>query len=690
MSLDRTPGRTAGARPVDGGTKVAERAAVRIAWSISALAVVLGASFLALLVLNSRDPDVVTYEYWGAQAVTAIVFPAVGALIVSRHPRNLLGWLFCLIGLSSGLSGLALGYATHALVVRPGSLPGGATAAWLDTLFGTLGFVSLALIPLLFPDGRPASRRWRPVVWIAAGAIVVGTVSLALTPGPLEGQLAVDNPFGIEGAKGVLELLFSAGALIVVAALTAGMVSLISRYRRSRGAERQQLKWFTYAVALPPLALLVNTLLPELSWLIGGVGVACIPVAIGIAILRHRLYDIDFIINRTLVYGALTACVIGLYIFVVVYLGALFRTGGNVMVSLVATGVVAVLFAPLRDGLQRGVNRLLYGERDDPYRVLSRLGQRLEANLTPDAALSTIVETIAGALKLPYSAIEIRRDGGFETAAEYGAPSGDTVVKSLAHQGEPVGRLVLAPRGPGEELSTQDEKLLKDLSRQAGAAAHAVRLAADLQRSRARLVTAREDERRRLRRDLHDGLGPRLAAQTLKAGSARMLYARDPAAADALLSGLEADMESAIAEVRRLVYDLRPPALDELGLAGAVREAAAQYETKGLRIPIDASGKLSDLPAAVEVAAYRIVMEALTNVVRHAGARRCDVRLSWEGDALEVEVSDDGVGLPAAQPAGVGFHSMRERAEELGGTCRIGPSPAGGVRVLARLPVGKE
>jgi hypothetical protein len=280
LSLDRTSDRTADAGRVGGGAwPIGARAAVRLAWAATSLAVLSGVLFLALLALNSRDPDVVTYGYWGAAAVTAIIFPVVGAIIVSRHPRNALGWLFCLMGLSSGLSGVALEYATYALMVRPG-LPGAVTAAWLDSWIGMPGFVSFALIPLLFPDGGPPSRRWRPIVWIDAGAIVVGTVSFALVPGPLDNYPSVDNPFGIEGAKGVLELLLSLGWLLIVATLFAGMASLVVRYRRSRGVERQQLKWFGCAVAIVPLAWLGNSLFPDLSWLVGGVGVACLPVAI--------------------------------------------------------------------------------------------------------------------------------------------------------------------------------------------------------------------------------------------------------------------------------------------------------------------------------------------------------------------------------------------------------------------------
>ncbi|MGH3086126.1 MAG: sensor histidine kinase, partial [Rubrobacteraceae bacterium] len=255
------------------------------------------------------------------------------------------------------------------------------------------------------------------------------------------------------------------------------------------------------------------------------------------------------------------------------------------------------------------------------------------------------------------------------------------------HGGRTVGRLVLSPRSPGEEFSSSDRRLLEDLARQAGVAARAVQLTADLQRSREEIVTAREEERRRLRRDLHDGLGPRLAAQTLKVGSAKSLFPRDPETATMLLEELERDLDGALADVRRLVYDLRPPALDQLGLAGAIRDTASQYDSGTLRVSFEKAGGTRDLPAAVEVAAYRISQEALANVSRHSGAKRCAVRLAVNESSLELEVSDDGAGIAGDRHLGVGLSSMRERAEELGGTCEVGAVPAGGTRVIAKIPL---
>ena len=213
-------------------------------------------------------------------------------------------------------------------------------------------------------------------------------------------------------------------------------------------------------------------------------------------------------------------------------------------------------------------------------------------------------------------------------------------------------------------------------------------MTADLQRSRERLVTAREEERRRLRRDLHDGLGPLLGSLTLKLDVADDLLERDPQATHALLRGLRGQVQAAIADIRRLVYALRPPALDDLGLLGALRAEAAQYERAELRIIVEAPGQLPPLPAAVEVAAYRITLEALTNVVRHSSARSCTVRLSPSRKTLEVEIVDDGSGLRDDRTQGVGLASMRERAEELGGSCSVEPAPVRGTRVRASLPLG--
>ena len=411
------------------------------------------------------------------------------------------------------------------------------------------------------------------------------------------------------------------------------------------------------------------------------------------AIGRRHVLDVNLLINRALVYGALMIIISGMYLLLVGYLGVMSDEKiGELAIALLVPGLIVIIFQPMRHRLQRGVNQLMYGEGDDPYAVLSDLGQRLQATLAPEAVLPTIVETVAQVFRLPYVAITIRQGGEFALAAAHGSPTGtgDRSTLPLVYQGATIGQLLVAPRAPGQPFSQADWRLLEGIARQAGVAAHGVRLTADLQCSRERLVTAREEERRRLQRDLHDGLGPSLAGLTLKLDAARNLLTRDSAAASALLLELKAQTQAIVVDVRRLVYDLRPLALDQLGLISAIREyAAALNASDELCVSIDAPEHLPPLPAAVEVVAYRIVQEALTNVVRHAQARTCTIRFLLD-DAqplLYLEIRDDGRGLPPDYQAGMGMNSMRERAAELGGACVIASLPAGGALVWARLPL---
>jgi signal transduction histidine kinase len=461
-------------------------------------------------------------------------------------------------------------------------------------------------------------------------------------------------------------------------------------------------KWLAYAGILVIAGMVVGSILvsiwpdspvaEELSIVISSAAITGIVVATGIAILRYRLWDIDIIINRTLVYMSLSGLIVGMYVVIVGSLGGLFQTSSTLPVSLLATGIVAMLFQPLRERLQRTVNRFMYGERDEPYRVLGRLSERLETVVVSQSVLPTIVETVAEALKLPYAAIALREGRRFVIAAEY-VPTPDANGKPekieklpLVYQSETIGQLMLAPRVRGEQFSQKDRHLLETIARQAGVAAFNVRLTQDLQRSREQLVTTREEERRRLRRDLHDGLGPALAATSFKLDAIYNVADHNPAVVKKLVTELKTQMQEALRDIRRIAYDLRPPALDELGLVGALREHIASHnQTQGLQITLETPENLPLLPAAIEVAAYRIALEAITNISRHAGASRGIVRVLL-ADGLCLEITDDGCGLPASARAGVGLTSMRERAEELGGTCTIDALPQGGTGVIARLP----
>lgn len=685
------------------------RVAAPIAWSLWVLGA--GVGVLRWL-LGNLAPELGMSPVGGALAdlaglILPLAFPTVGALIATRRPGHPVGWLFLVVGLGFGVKDLTSGYAGYALLVRPGELPGAELAAWLKPVSEQISVGLLVLVVLLFPDGRLPSRRWRPLACAVGAWTAVGVVVRAFGPLPIPvaGGVLVPNPLAVQGLVGDGLVLVS-GVLPALGPvlLAAAAASVLLRLRRAEGEPRQQLKWFASALVLVSLLVGANGVLmaryasagamppwASVVLLLMLVSVCLVPISAGIAILRYRLYDIDLLINRGLVYGGLTACVVGLYVLAVALIGRLLRDE-DLLVSLLATGVVAVVFQPLRARLQRAVNRLLYGERDDPYTVLSRLDHRLADTLAPAQVLPTIAETIAQALKLSYAAIALGQDQRLEVVAEHGRPSGGELMLPLVYQGESIGELRLGPRAPGEALNDADRRLLEGLARHLGAAAHAVRLTADLQHARERLVAAREEERRRLRRDLHDGLGPQLASMTLQAEAARDALTDEPRQADALLDDLTRQLQAATGEIRRLVYELRPPALDDLGLVGALRAHADRYDRGGFRVVVDAPAQLPPLPAAVEVAAYRIAMEALTNVGRHAGARSCALRLgvvaqNGRGPALELAVVDDGRGVDPGAPAGVGLASMRERAAELGGSCVLEPVAVGGTRVVARLPL---
>jgi signal transduction histidine kinase len=718
------------AAPLRAGTTAASRAGAWLAWGLWAITAAQVGGGLLLAALNRLSFERLLAEYVAASAATALAFATVGALVAQRRPQNRMAWLICAAGLVGGLGAWAGQYARYALVTRPGALPLGDLAAWLYICPAFGPFVGLVaiFIPLLFPSGRLPSPRWRPVGALALVATTLFTVVLAISPGPVDASLPeVNNPFGLPGAEPLLRWLEPATLVLMLASLAGAVAAPVARFRRARGAERQQLKWFAFASALLVAAIVVPGAAgyPDFdqgSTLISGAALALalplLPLAIGAAILRYRLWEIDLLISRALVYALLSACVVAIYVLVVGGLGALLQRSGSLPAALIATGVVAVLFAPLRERLQRAVNRLVYGERDDPYAVVARLGQRLEAALAPDEVLPALVETVAGALRLPYAAITLLQDGAFVLAAEAGSNQtgrqGDRetiaaempislsppllVSLSLTYQGETVGELRLAPRPGDDSFSPADRRLLAVLARQAGVAAHAVRLTRDLQQAgdelrqaRALLIAAREEERRRIRRDLHDGVGPVLSSLVQRLDLARGTVRRDPEAAAALLDALKGEVRATLADIRRLVYALRPPSLDELGLVAAIREQAALHHQSGaLEVTIDAPD-LPPLPAAVELAAYRIALEGLTNVVRHAQARRCEIHLSLAGAgeprALCLEVIDDGIGLGADARAGVGLASMRERADELGGTWLIDRAPRGGTRLVAWLPL---
>jgi signal transduction histidine kinase len=611
--------------------------------------------------------------------LVAVIFTISAMVIFVRKPGDALSLFVTMMLVTFGMATFTAGIQ--------GISQANPSLRWLTNTVAMIGNLGIIAFLFIFPSGRFVPR-WTVLILVAW---IVFQLPRYYSP---------DSYLDIANTSPLLyNLLFTIGVL-------SGVVNQIYRYRRvSDPVERQQTKWVVYGLGIGVGGYIVLRLLGVFIPDPNGSGLAVsltllvlsdlfmllLPISIAVAVVRYRLWDINPIINRTIVYGLLSACTITLYILAVGIASRYFQEA-NFVVAFVATGVVAILFEPLRGRLQRAVNRLMYGERDDPATVLTRLSQRLDSALAPDSVLQTIVETISQTLRLPYAAISLlSADGSPRLIASVGSQPLELVYLPLTYQAERLGELILAPRAAGESFSTADLNLLHIISGQAGIAVNNLRLTQDLQRSRERLVTAREEERRRLRRDLHDGVGPTLASLTQRLDTAADLVNTDPQETVELIKELKGQVKGSVAEIRRLVYALRPPVLDEFGLVSALREHVAPYTgPNGLQITFDVTDPMPPLPAAVEVAVYRIALEAFTNITNHAEATACHFVIRLEDNSLLLDVSDNGKGLSSHHHAGVGLASMRERAAELSGKCSIEDISTGGTRVKARLPIAKD
>jgi len=632
-----------------------------------------------------------------------LILPAVGAPLLRRGRPRTLGWLLCVAGLAFAVYGAANAYGEGWL--HGHHWPAGLPVLWLSSWVWVLSAPLLgSLVVLLFPNGRLPSRRWLPAAGLSLLMLAALLSRLMFGAGPLDHAPKTLNPFHAPAALGDAISFLDAAYLLLPITTILAAAALVQRTLRAPRVERSQL----LGPAIGGVLIAASFVFCSFAAMAGNdnavaigpeIGaVAAIGIAIVVSIARHRLWNISLILNRALVFGLLTASVVAVYIVLVEALGTL--VAGRAP-ALVATALAALTVLPLQWRLQRGVNRLLYGDRDEPFRALTRLGDRLAASLASDQILPMIASTVAEALRLPYVEVLLDSDSSNPMGAAAGeAGHGDRVELALVSRGEHVGWMRLETRGVGEELSISDRRLLDNIVRQVAPAAEAVALAADLRSSRERVVVAAQEERRRMRRDLHDGLGPDLAAIALGLDRSRRQLLTDPSGANATLTGLRSQVLAAIESVRRLSYELRPPALDQLGLVGALREQTERLNSGALRqqastisagdprltCDVHAPDPMPALPAAVEVAAYRIASEAITNVARHSQAAECLVRIALNG-ALELEVRDDGRGLPKPYRAGVGLASMRERAEEVGGHLEVRRALPHGTSVLARFPL---
>ncbi len=620
---------------------------------------------------------------------------AVGAVITLAVPGNRTGWLLLTAAAVMGVGEAFTEAGIHGVVTAPGSVPAAAYLAALGPALEAAGLlIAVVGVPVVFPDGRLPGPRWRWLAWSAVAAIVCLFLGNVLAPHTQEIRLAGwRSPLGLPPRDAdIANLMSAAGVLLAVAAAAGAVAGLVTRWRRGEPVVRQQLLFLALAAWPPAFAFIAILFTDGLPGWIFGVVLLPLPIAIALAILNHGLYDLRRAAHRTLLWLTMSGTVVVIYAVVVITAAALVPDHHAWWPSALAAALAALALIPLRESLQRAVNRVVYGRWHEPYEVLASLGERLEAAADVDRLLDAVVAELTTGLDL--HDVSVRGLDGTTVAAGTGARStvaggaapdrATDIVLPLQAFGATVGALTY--RAPDRPLSAAEQRLVRDLARQLGGVLHARLLREDLQRARERLVLAREEERRRLRRDLHDGIGPVLAGLTLKTETARALLPPGAGGASRQLHDLGEEIRRTVVDVRRLVEGLRPPALDELGLAGACAQAVERLTAGAdLVATVHASDDLPALPAAVEVAAYRIVVEAVTNAVRHADARHCHVSIDHYAAALAVVITDDGAGLRAPDHHGHGLAIMRERAEELGGTMTVRDGSPG-VTVEARLP----
>ncbi len=699
------------------------RAAMIVGWSLFGLSAALAASAIVLLLLN---PDASGTEVFGPRAldigfeVSFIAFAGMGAIVMSRMPRHAVGWILSLSAAASTVWTLAHGYALYALRTNPGTLPNGRIAAWIASWTPALAIGPIFLfLLLLFPTGHLPSRRWRPAAWLGAFAIAALSSSAMVLPGPLDQHLAT-NPFGVAALKGTLDVLQGLGWTALLVGTLGSATSLVIRFRRSRGEERQQIKWLAMAgmlvavgfvgVASSPESGLGNSAFNTVFFL----GFVAVPMAAALAIFKYRLYDIDVVINKAVVYGLLAGFITAVYVAIVVGLGAALGQGAskpNLGLSILATAVVAVAFQPVRDRIQRLANRLVYGRRATPYEVLSEFSQRMGASYATEDVLPRMARILAEGTGAGEARVWLKVGDELRDAAGWpsevvlghslplpeegdGAPafSGATETLAVRHRGELLGALSLT-KAPGDRLKPAEEHLARDLAAGAGLVLRNVGLTQELlvrldelQASRRRIVAAADEARRKLERDIHDGAQQQLVALAVRARLAVNVLANDPGKGDELLETIEVGLGDALQDLRDLARGVYPPLLADRGLAAAL-EAQARKASLPVEVESDGVGRY---PQEAEAAVYFCCLEALQNVAKYAGATRALVRLSAPDGTLTFAVSDDGVGFdPATRPHGTGMQGMADRLSALGGELRVESSPGAGTTVIGRIPIAE-
>jgi signal transduction histidine kinase len=677
------------------------RTASRLAWSLWIVA-------LGLLVVNVVLS--VRADALGGNGIFVFVYPifllafaTVGALIAARQPGNAIGWVFIGTGLAWAVLGAADAYAAYALATGQEASLAARAADWVNIWFYGPGiFLPVTLLLLLFPDGQVLSPRWRPILWIA----ILSSLGVLLGNGfdphtdTVDARFLTSNPFGIDALDVALRIFIPIAFFCAICALVAAPIAMGLRLRRSHGDERQQLRWLAYAGILVVLAIAGVIVLGSITgWESGSTGeeigqlavissLSLLPIAAGVAILKYRLYDIDVVINKTVVYGLLAAIVTGIYVAIVVGFGTLVGSGGSAFLSAVAAAVVALLFQPLRRRAQHLANRIVYGERATPYEVLAGFSERLGDTYSLDDVLPRVARVLGEGIGAERVSILLGTGDGAVPVASWpadDAPSGSPErAFEVRHQGDALGEIRVA-MPLDEALGPAQERLAIDVAAQAGLVLRNAALVTDLRDSRRRIVAAQDERAKKLERDLHDGAQQQLVALAIKLGLLERVVSKDPEAAQAMVAEARTETNEALETLRDLARGIYPPILADQGLAAAL---ASQARKAPLPVEVEPHG-IGRYPQEAEAAVYFSCLEALQNVAKYAEASAATIRLAQTNGSLVFEVVDDGKGFdPATAERGSGLQGIADRLAALGGTLTVRSAPGEGTTIAGSLRVG--
>jgi signal transduction histidine kinase len=684
----------------------------RLAWSIGIVSIALTLAALALMFADRHvampDNQSATSGTWNAgnvlNLVVDIAATAFGILLAIRRPRNPIGWLFLAAASVLGITAFGTAYALHGIVADPGSLPATRAAAWLSNCLGLLPLGVLCFVFLLFPTGRLLSERWRFAARYIAGVFVVGTGVFMVFA-----SRSWSDPYARTGTSSGGSPLFLLLPMAIFSTLVVSLVAVIARFRRSAGDERQQMKWFVTGTACVVVAFFPTFISNANIWLVlQSLAFVVLFGAIAVAVLKYRLYEIDVVINKTLVYGLVAAFFTLVYVLVVVGLGTAIGSTHNSFLTLAAAAVIAVAFNPVRQRAKRLADRLVYGHRATPYEVLSAFSERMGDTY----ALDDIVPRMARVLSEGTGGraeIWLRVGDTLRCVAVWPAEKGSATpigerdmageilpdfpdaaqAAPVIHQGELLGAITIA-KPPGDPLRPAEEKLIWDLASQAGLVLRNVRLNAELmarleelRASRQRLVKAQDEAARRLERNIHDGAQQQLVALAVKIRLADAMIGRDDERAHTMLAELQSDAGDALDDLRDLARGIYPPLLADQGLAVAL-EAQARKSPVPVTVEADGVGRW---PQDIEAAVYFCCLEALQNIGKYAKARAASVQLRNGGGDLTFEVRDDGAGFdPLSTGYGTGLQGISDRLDALGGSLEVRSAPGRGTTIVGRVP----